>query len=243
MRYPPFVDLLALSRSLNRTRKQRMLHETLLKAWRTEACLGDLLQATDCCKILRAKVDEKGETFGPDEQTIIKALQTTAVGLYVRATSTSGKSAERGSIKISNEKLTKAQKADHDALVMLRKQAMAHVNPDYKMGARVWHKVSLFAVPSGTGQWMPAAATNETTWNRETLECLERMLPVAIKLIEEKFMIRLKAASEALNDAGISETAFKKFQFDPVEVFGSDAVVKRMLESRGKKSDRFWVEE
>ncbi|OUS03981.1 hypothetical protein A9Q96_16870 [Rhodobacterales bacterium 52_120_T64] len=205
--------------------------------------MGDLLQASDCCKILRAKVDEKGETFGPKEQTTVKALQTTAVSLYVRATSTGGKLGERGSIQLNKRQLTKDQKEDHSALLMLRNQALAHVNPEHKMGTRVWHKVSLFAVPNGTGQWIPAAATNETTWNRETLECLERMLPLAIKFMQENFSVKLNAAQEALDDAGISKMTFQKFLFDPVEVFGSDAVVQRILKSRGKASDRFWVEE
>lgn len=243
MSYPPFVDLLALSKSLNRTNRQKKLNDLLLRAWRAEACLGDLMQASDCCKILRAKVDEKNETFGPQEQIIVKALQSTAVSLYVRATSTGGKPGERGSIQLNNRQFTNDQKDDHNALIMLRNQALAHVNPQHKMGTRVWHKVSLFAVPNGAGQWMPAAATNETTWNRETLECLERMLPLAIKFMQEKFRARLDAAGEALNDAGIKEATFQRFLFDPVEVFGSDAVVTRILEARGKASDRFWVEE
>jgi len=126
---------------------------------------------------------------------------------------------------------------------MLRNQALAHVNPEHKMGTRLWHKVSLFAVPNWTGQWMPAAATNETNWNRETLECPERMLPIAINFLQQNFSVKLKAAGEALDDAGISEMTFQKFLFDPIEVFGSDAVVQRILKSRGKASDRFWVEE
>ena len=69
------------------------------------------------------------------------------------------------------------------------------------------------------------------------------MLPLAIKFMEEKFRIKLNAAHESLNDAGISEVTFQKFLFDPVEVFGSDVVVQRILKSRGKASDRFWVEE
>jgi len=90
---------------------------------------------------------------------------------------------------------------------------------------------------------MLAAATNETNWNRETLECLERMLPIAINFLQQNFSVKLKAAGEALDDAGISEMTFQKFLFDPIEVFGSDAVVQRILKSRGKASDRFWVEE
>lgn len=243
MKYPPFVDLLALSKSLNRNNKQRKLKGLLLQVWRAEACLGDLLQASDCCKILRDKVDDKSKTFGPEEQTTVKALQTTAVNLYVRATSTGGKSGERGSIQLNTSQLTKEQKEDHRALIMLRNNALAHVNPQHKMGDRVWHKVSLFAVPNRTGHWMPAAATNETTWNRATLECLERMLPLALKFTQDNFVTKLKMAQEALDDARISEKTFQKFLFNPVDVFGSDAVVQRILEARGKASDRFWVEE
>lgn len=243
MQYPPFVDLLALSKSLNRTTKQKKLKGLLLQVWRAEACLGDLLQASDCCKILRANVDEKSKTFGPEEQTTVKALQTTAVNLYVRATSTGGKSGERGSIQLNMNQLTKNQKEDHRALINLRNNALAHVNPEHKMGDRVWHKVILFAVPNRTGELIPAAATNETTWNRATLECLERMLPLTIEFMRENFGAKLKAAQEALGDAEISEKTVQKYIFDPVDVFGSEAVVQRIIKSRGKASDRFWVEE
>lgn len=243
MTYPPFVDLLALSKSLNRTNRQKKLNNLLLQAWRAQSCLADLLQSDDCCKILRAKVDEKGQTFGVQEQTIVNALQTTAVSLYVRATSTSGKSGERGSIQLNKKQLTKDQIEDHASLLDLRNQALAHVNHQHKMGNRIWHNVVLFAVPNRIGKWTIAVSTNETTWNRETLECMERMLPLAIKFVQDKFSARLKEAEEALNDAGINERTFRKFSFDPVETFGSHAVVKRILESRGQTSDRFWVEE
>ncbi|OIQ24226.1 MAG: hypothetical protein BM562_18410 [Alphaproteobacteria bacterium MedPE-SWcel] len=69
------------------------------------------------------------------------------------------------------------------------------------------------------------------------------MLPLAIKFMEANFVAKLKAAQEALSDSEISEKTFQKFLFDPVDVFGSDAIVQRILESRSKASDRFWVEE
>ena len=243
MNYPPFVDLLALSENLNRTNKHRKLNKILLQAWRAQSCLGDLLQADECCKFLRLKVDEKDEITEPQEQTIIKALQNSAVNLYARATSTSGKLGERGSIQLDTGQLAKEQKEDHEALITLRNQALAHVNLEHKMGARLWHKISLFAVLNCIGHWQLAAAPNETTWNRETLECLERMLPLAIKFMQGKSRTRISAASEALNEAEISEATFRKFLFDPVKVFGSDAVVERLLKSHGKASVRFWVEE
>lgn len=111
------------------------------------------------------------------------------------------------------------------------------------MGDRIWHKVVVFAVRSGTGQLMPAAMTKETTWNRETLERLERMLPVAINLLHQNFAEKMKAVSKSINDAGISDRTFQRFEFDPVDIFGSDAVVQQILNSRGKTSDRFWVDE
>jgi hypothetical protein len=243
MNYPPFTDLLALSKNLNRTAKQKKLMGTLLQAWRAEACLGDLLQARDCCERLRAIVDQKGKSHDPAAQTVIKALQTTAVMLYVRATSTGGKGTERGSIQLNKNWLTIEQKVDHDALISLRNQALAHVNPTHKVGDRLWHKVFLFAVPNAHGQWIPAAATNETTWHRETLERLERMLPLAIEFVAERFKIQIKAVEESIGEAGIDEAMFRMHLFDPVEIFGSEAVVKQILSSRGKASDRFWVNE
>lgn len=243
MNYPPFADLLALSKDLKRTAKQKKLKGTLLQAWRAEACLGDLLQASDCCERLRAIVDQEGKSHDPAEQTVIKALQTTAVMLYARATSTGGKSVERGSIQLNKQGLSSEQKEDHEALISLRNEALAHVNPTHKVGDRLWHKVSLFAVPNAHGQWTPAAATNETTWHRETLERLERMLPLAIEFVAEKFKIRLKTVEDSMAEAGIDEAMFRKYLFDPIEFFGSEAVVMRILSARGKASERFWVNE
>jgi hypothetical protein len=82
MKYPPFVDLLALSRSVNLTDKRRKLNYIILQAWRAEACLSDLLQARDCCAILRAKIDKKIEKFGSDDQTIVRVR--TRSGLIAR---------------------------------------------------------------------------------------------------------------------------------------------------------------
>lgn len=69
------------------------------------------------------------------------------------------------------------------------------------------------------------------------------MLPIAVEFMKENFGAKLKMAQDALDDAGISEKTFQKFCFDPLDVFGSGAVVRRILESRGKASDRFWVNE
>lgn len=243
MKYPPFFDLLALSRSVSLTNKRKKLNYVILQAWRAEACLGDLFQAKDCCSILRAKVNNKVEKFGSNDQTIVKALLTSAVGLYARATSTSGKAEERGSIQLDSKKLSKEQNEDHSSLVTLRNQALAHVNPEHKVGDRLWHKVVVFAVPNDQGHLQPAAMTHETSWSRETLERLERMLPIAISFLHQNFVEKLKAVSKALDDAGIDYSTFQRFEFDPVEVFGSDEIVQRILSSRGKTSDRFWVDE
>jgi len=198
MKYPPFVDLLALCRSVNLTNKRKKLNHVILQAWRAEACLGDLLQAKDCCAIIRAKVNNKVEKFGSDDQTIVKALLTSAVGLYARATSTSGKAEERGSIQLDRKKLSKEQNEDHSFLVSLRNHALAHVNPAHKVGDRLWHKVVVFAVPNDQGHLQPAAMTHETSWSRETLECLERMLPISINFLHQNFVEKLKAISKAL---------------------------------------------
>lgn len=243
MNYPPFTDLLALSKELKPNTKQRKLKGVLLQAWRAEACLGDLLQSRDCCRRLRSMVDQNDGSHGPEVQTVIKALQTTAVMLYARATSTSGKAGERGSIQLKKESLSSEQKEDHATLIALRNEALAHVNPNHKVGDRLWHKVILFAVPNAHGQWVPAAATNETTWHRDTLERLERMLPLAIDFVEERFKVRLRTVQESMVEAGIDEAMLRRHLFDPIATFGSEAVVARILSSRGKLSDRFWVNE
>lgn len=70
-----------------------------------------------------------------------------------------------------------------------------------------------------------------------------RLIPVAVEFLKENFGAKLRVAQDALDDAEISEKTFHKFCFDPVYVFGGDAVVRRILAPRGKASDRFWVEE
>jgi hypothetical protein len=243
MPFPPFIDLESLADSLSKTGKHATLQKALIQAWRAESCLGDLVQAKQCCEVLREHVKPGPKTITAEQHTTERALLTTGVLLYVRGTSTSAKAGERGSIQLERGQLTKEQWRDHQALIDLRNQALAHVNAAHYAGSRIWHRVILFAVRNSFGAWRPASATNETGFHRETFERLERMLPVASELILAKFNRRMTAVTERLNEANIDEPTFFKHQFDPTEVFGSEEAVRRLLKGSSRQSDAFWVSE
>ena len=241
MSFPPFTDLQALASKLKANGKHAVLQKTLMQAWRAESCHGDLKQSKDCCGVLRELLGRPKADYPPAMHTTERALLTTAILLYARATSTSGKAEERGSIQLERGLLTNDQWQDHQELIGVRNQSLAHVNPAHTVGSRIWHKVMLFAVLTPGGSWRAASATNETTFHTETLVRLERMLPVANEIVLRKFNKRILAVTTQLNDAGIEERIFFEHQFNPVEFFGSEDIVKRLLKGSSKETDAFWV--
>jgi hypothetical protein len=240
--FPPFADLVSLAGSLRKTGKHGNLQKILDSAWRAESCLGDLKQAADCCSVLRDSLTTKAEDMSGAQQTIDRALMSTAMLLYARATSTSSaKDGERGAIQLERGRLTKEQWADHEALISVRNQGVAHVNRKHSVDNRSWHKAIFFAVRYPNGAWRPASTSNETSFHLPTLERLERMLPVATDVIHGQFNKRMKAVSAALNEADLSEKAFLEHLFDPVAAFGSADAVRRLLGASKQGIDGFYV--
>lgn len=241
---PPFADLVGLATTLKKTGKQGNLQKILESAWRAESCLGDLKQSSDCCAALRLSLTTKSEDVSPQQHTIDRALMTTAMLLYARATSTSSaKEGERGAIQLERGRLTKEQWADHEALLGVRNKGIAHVNRTHSVDERVWHKDIFFAVRYPSGAWRPASTSNETSFHLPTLERLERMLPVATEIINSQFNRRMKAVSTGLAAANLPERAFLDHLFDPVAAFGSVAAVRRLLEASKQGIDGFYVNE
>ena len=78
---------------------------------------------------------------------------------------------------------------------------------------------------------------------KETFERLQRMIPVASTILLEKFKRRIGAVAKQLNDANVEESLFLKHQFDPTVAFGSEEVVRRLLEGSSGVTDSFWVDE
>jgi hypothetical protein len=242
MSFPLFSDLEALAASLRDNGKHAAIKQILKQAWRAESCLGDLKQAKDCCDVLRDGLNRLPKDYTLALHTIERSLLATAILLYSRGTSTgSGKAGERGSIQLERGQLSKEQWQDHQTLLDVRNQSLAHVNPSHAVGARSWHRVMLFAVRYPNGGWRPASATNETGFHKETYERLERMLPVAREIVLKQFRKRMAAVSKLMNEAYIAEQTFIDHLFDPVVFFGDESAVRRILEGSSNETDGFWI--
>lgn len=240
--FPPFADLVSLAGSLTKTGKHGNLSKMVESAWRAESCLGDLKQSADCCVVLRASLTTNAKDVSFEQNVKDRALMTTATLLYARATSTSSaKEGERGAVQLERGRLTKEQWADHEALIGVRNQGIAHVNRNHSIDNRSWHKDIFFAVRYPNGAWRPASTSNETSFHLPTLERLERMLPVAKEVIQGQFNKRMKAVTAALNAANLPEKVFLDHLFDPVTAFGSADAVKRLLGANKQGIDGFYV--
>jgi hypothetical protein len=241
--FPPFIDLSALAETLEKQIDNKLLRRKLEQAWRAQSCLGDLRQADDCRQILRKMVNRSQAENTPDLMTIERSLLLMGVILYVRATATSGQRGERGSIQLKESALSPEQLADHRDLVEVRNQAFAHVYGSQPLASHVWHKDIFFAVEMKSGVWKPASATNQTSYHADTLDKLERMLPIANKLVLSQFHRRMKAVEDEVNSHGISNAMLMNHAFDPVAVFGSELGVLQVLASAQKGTGSFWTNE
>jgi hypothetical protein len=193
-----------------------------------QSCVADIRQAVDCCAALRSVLGSPRKIGTIERLTIESSLLANAVMLYARATATAAKDGERGAIKIT-PKMTTEQRADHDILVTIRNRALAHVYTAEPIDGELWHQAVLFAVETeGTG-WRPAAGSRRVQNNLSTLERLERQLPVAHAMLTAKSRKRIDAITGMLNDDPLPLATFERFQFDPVERFGSAEAVQTIL--------------
>ena len=170
--FPKFTDLGSLADELARGGNVK-IRAPMTQAWRAQSCLGDLRQAADCADILREMEGRPHEQDTSDLIAIERALMTTIVMLYARATSTNGDKGERGSIQLSEKKLTAEEWTDHNAILDVRNQAMAHVYSSRKLSDHDWHRNILFAVNADENGWKPASASNQTGYHADTFARLE----------------------------------------------------------------------
>jgi hypothetical protein len=241
MNFPPFSDLSALALQLESSGKCPELRKKLRQAWRAQSCLADLTQSQECCEALRSILDRPRTADTPALLTTERALLTTAVILYARATSTSGQSGERGSIQLDRKKLTDDEWKNHNALLDIRNQVLAHVYSTRAVNSHEWHREMFFAVEVNDGAWKPASATNQTGFQAETLEYLESMLPLANKLLLGKFRKNMAAVNDQIKQ--VPQSLLLEHRFDPVTVFGSIEAVRRLLAGASQETASFWVNE
>lgn len=241
MTFPAFTNLTAVAEEIASHGNEK-LRAVVTQAWRAQSCLGDLKQANDCMDVLRDMLKRPTEQDTPALLTVERSLMANAIMLYARATSTNGDKGERGSIQLSEKKLTSEEWLDHNAILDVRNQAMAHVYPSRKLSDHDWHRSIFFAVDSGQGRWKPASATNQTSFHADTFSKLERILPVALRELKAKFHLRMDAVSKVVN-ADVKAATLLKHVFDPVAAFGTEDAVRVVLAGAGQGDTAFWVNE
>lgn len=241
MKFPAFTNLSAVADELA-GRGDVRLRAIVTQAWRAQSCLGDLRQASDCADVLRDMLKRPYEHDTPALLTIERSLLANAIMLYARATSINGHKGERGSIQLSEKKLTLSEWADHNAILDVRNQAMAHVYGSRKLSDHGWHRSIFFAVDAGEGRWQPASASNQTSFHANTFAKLDRILPVAIREVKAKFHERMEAVTKVVN-ADVKAAALLKHVFDPVVVFGTEEAVRVVLAGESQGDAAFWVNE
>jgi hypothetical protein len=69
------------------------------------------------------------------------------------------------------------------------------------------------------------------------------MLPIARGIVKEKFQKRLSAVTAKINDASVPRELFIDCRFDPIEAFGSEEAVRRVLAGKQGGEASFWVNE
>ena len=234
--FPAFTDLRGLASNLDGQPAYRRLRSVIERAARTQSCVSDLTQAHLCCDALDELLPSPRKVGTLTRSATEAALLQTAVVLYERGTAAAPKQGERGSISIV-EQLTPKQRLDHDALVLLRQRAIAHVYVGEAIEGEIWHRDLLFAVEM-EGAWKAAAASNRVQFNRATFDRLKRQLPVAVALLTTRFHEHLNRLTAMLNDNPVSVELFQRHQFDPVEKFGGERAVRQLLAGRlsGKAS-------
>jgi hypothetical protein len=229
--FPSFTDLRAIASDIEGKPEYRRLQSLISKAATTQSCVSDLMQASTCCDALDEVLPSPRKVGTLNRAATEAALLQTAVLLYERATAAAGKRGERGSISIAQE-LTSEQLADHKAIVQLRQRAVAHVYVGEDIEGTVWHRNILFAVEFN-GTWQTAVAANRVQFDRVTFGRLKRQIPVATKLMTARFHQHLARLTNLLNAYPVSHDLFRRHEFDPVAVFGSNRAVRELLASQG----------
>lgn len=242
MQFPMFTDLGSLAEDLARRGANPKVRAAIMMAWRAQSCLGDLRQAEESVRVLRAITAQPRQSGDPEPMIIERALMSASIMHYARATSTSGQKDERGSIQLERNRLTPEEWEDHSKIIDVRNQALAHVYSGRTAGDHTWHRDIFFAVETPNGTWAAASASNQTSYHEATLRRLERMLPIAIREVKAKFQKRIAAVSTMLNGE-IEIAHFRKHAFDPLAVFGSEETVRAIIEGRQFGETSIWVNE
>ena len=228
--FPRFTDLRAMVEEVGDQPGYARLRTAVRQAATAQSCVSDLAEAETCLNALDELRDQIGSEARMTRTATEAALLRTAVTLYERATAAGAKRDERGSIQI-RERLTDAQRRDHDAIVRLRQRSLAHVYVGEVLDGDIWHQDHLFLIDQG-GPWKASHASKRIQWHACTFQRLKRQIPIAIALVQESFHAKLGKMHQILEAHPLPLSLFEKHVFDPVERFGSERKVQAILDGQ-----------
>lgn len=222
-------DLSAAIKELAGRPELALLERQLDQLADLSACCADLRFAHDCISSLDALIGSSRGDGHYLEQTAQTALLWTAVNFYVRATGLSSRRGERGSAKIEGQ-LSEQQLKDHKAIVEARHVGLTHVTPNAPDTAgEIWSRQRPIAIEDEDG-WQIAILTLGIRYRTDLLHRLATLVPVALKILTDRFDERTNMLGLALRTVPDWGTVLRKHLVDPAEVFGSREAALRALE-------------
>ncbi|WP_010336976.1 hypothetical protein [Sphingobium yanoikuyae] len=199
-------------------------YQKILSAYRkasvAQSCLADLREAGHMVGALRELLKSSRKRGSVQRAATETALLAQAVQLYARATHTAASKGDRGSIDIRPH-LDPAQREDHHHLSHVRVYALAHVYPGKNIGGSAWHRGMCMLVETDHG-WRVGFASNRTQIDAQTLQALERQIPVAGRVALAIFHKRTTALSSLLQASGAPLAAYEDALIDLAAIMGPD---------------------
>lgn len=235
--FPRFADLNSIADELSGDSAKANIVAIIRRASVAQACVGDLAQAGSSLDALDALLVSPRKRGTLERSATEMALLFTAVSLYARATATTAKKGERGSIQIG-EKLSEDQRADHEALIRIRNRAIAHVHDDEPIEGELWHRNEMFLVELAPA-WQPAGAVKRFQFHRPTFDRLKRQVPLAQTIITDVYHRHLNKLVDLMNADPPALAVFERHLFDPRERFDGAEGVKAVLAGRARGRTSF----
>lgn len=208
------------------------LSKTIRAALNAQSCLIDLRQSAGGLAALQEITINLflGNEVAPSEhsrEAAETALLEGAISLYVRATHSGAFKGSRGSIQIV-DKLSANETEDHEKLVNVRNESVAHVYQNKDVSGRDRHRGVILLVECEEG-WRPGAATSRVTFDRELMGCLTRQLPIATRIISSTVDALFRKIADLIErDGGHPDfqRAIEDSEISLTEFFGSEIKAK-----------------
>lgn len=229
---PRAADLGEVARILEERGSHQDLMRIVQKALSAHSCQVDLQIARETMEVWQGMQKSLRGAGSSTRAMTEGALLTASVTAYARGTSTNGKDGERGGFDIRKGLKSDEAKTDHQLLLDVRNQVIAHVYPDRVVSGQVWHEIKLAGVEQEGGGWRPGCFARRVGRDDETANRLLRMIPIAQEIIRaalQKRLIRvareLQVATANIDLMALLEAA----PFDVVAFVGSNVAARQAL--------------